>query len=256
MERLLAATRRAETAHFWFRGLRRFARPLVARAVAGVEHPVILDCGCGTGANLRWLADFGLAAGFDRARRAERAARTGRVVRADVAAAPFLDGCADRSPRSMSWYSLAAPTEQLAVRGKCGGSSPRGMAVVNVAGARHAPRPSLDAESRGAPLRLAASAGVDGGGRLYGASPDIYRTPRSFLPWSFAGWHSASGRPMAPGAWRATSPFRPRRSTNCLPARSPSKPASCAGSICRSAARCSASLGKAARTSAARGGRS
>ena len=51
MERLLEATARAEQRHFWFRGLRRFVRPLLVRATEDYPHPDILDCGCGTGTN-------------------------------------------------------------------------------------------------------------------------------------------------------------------------------------------------------------
>ena len=65
MDRLLEATYKAEQTHFWFRGLARFARPLLARAVAGLERPEILDCGCGTGANMRMLGAYGRVAGFD-----------------------------------------------------------------------------------------------------------------------------------------------------------------------------------------------
>ena len=59
MERLLDATARAETRHFWFRGLRRFVRPLLAEAVSGHSRPDILDCGCGTGANLEGPGGLG-----------------------------------------------------------------------------------------------------------------------------------------------------------------------------------------------------
>jgi ubiquinone/menaquinone biosynthesis C-methylase UbiE len=65
MDRLLEATYRAEQHHFWFRGLSRFALPLVARAVAGVASPEILDCGCGTGANMKRLSAFGRVTGLD-----------------------------------------------------------------------------------------------------------------------------------------------------------------------------------------------
>ena len=75
MERLLDATARAETRHFWFRGLRRFVRPLLAEALSGHSRPDILDCGCGTGANLEVLAGSGTALGIDREWAAVRRAR-------------------------------------------------------------------------------------------------------------------------------------------------------------------------------------
>ena len=65
MDRFLEATYRAENGHFWFRGLARFSKPLIEESVAGVAHPRILDCGCGTGGNMRRLAAYGRVTGFD-----------------------------------------------------------------------------------------------------------------------------------------------------------------------------------------------
>jgi len=65
MDQLLDATARAEREHFWFRGFRRFVSPLLARAAAGAGRPRILDCGCGTGNNLRLLRQYGRPCGID-----------------------------------------------------------------------------------------------------------------------------------------------------------------------------------------------
>jgi SAM-dependent methyltransferase len=62
---LLEATSRAETRHFWFRGLSRFSEPLIRQAVADIRRPRILDCGCGTGANMKRLSAYGYVTGFD-----------------------------------------------------------------------------------------------------------------------------------------------------------------------------------------------
>jgi SAM-dependent methyltransferase len=65
MDRLLEATARAEREHFWFRGFRRFVTPLLDEAAANRAPRRILDCGCGTGNNLRMLRRYGPAYGID-----------------------------------------------------------------------------------------------------------------------------------------------------------------------------------------------
>src|SRR5690242_19707041 len=95
VEQLLRATAAAEARHFWFRGFRLFVTPLVRDALRDRRSPRILDCGCGTGANLDWLGRFGRAYGFDLSdvgtRFARQAGRKG-VVRASATAAPFPSG--------------------------------------------------------------------------------------------------------------------------------------------------------------------
>ena len=61
---LLRATARAEERHFWFRGFRWFVRPLIDQALRGRVRPRILDCGCGTGANLALFERYGTVLRF------------------------------------------------------------------------------------------------------------------------------------------------------------------------------------------------
>jgi SAM-dependent methyltransferase len=67
-----AIMRRVEESHWWFVGRRRIIRSFVERVIAelkterGQDSPIrILDVGCGTGANLEMLSEFGAAEGVD-----------------------------------------------------------------------------------------------------------------------------------------------------------------------------------------------
>lgn len=136
LERLLEATSRAEQDHFWFRGFRRFVRPLLAEAVAGVARPRILDCGFGTGVNLKLLSEFGQVwgvdltwAGIERARRAGHQ----RVAQATVTSLPFPDGAFDVVASFDVLYCLDDPEEAPAVVEMSRVLRAGGAAVVNVA---------------------------------------------------------------------------------------------------------------------------
>jgi SAM-dependent methyltransferase len=97
LEKLLELTSRAETSHFWFRGFRRFVRPILDRAAAGRTDLSVLDCGCGTGYNLRQLAGYGAAFGIDLTAAGLAVARhAGRpLARADATRLPFRSGTFD-----------------------------------------------------------------------------------------------------------------------------------------------------------------
>ena len=91
-DELLAATGEAEADHFWFRGFRRFLTPVLERATSGVTGVRLLDCGCGTGANLEWLSRYGRTAGIDYTFSGLTAGRRlGRrgLAQADAARLPF-----------------------------------------------------------------------------------------------------------------------------------------------------------------------
>src|SRR4029453_16266340 len=87
MEQLLDATARAEREHFWFRGFRRFVAPLLAGAAGNRSDLRILDCGCGTGNNLRMLRRYGRAAGTGLASARPQGERL--VARASALTLPF-----------------------------------------------------------------------------------------------------------------------------------------------------------------------
>lgn len=135
MDRLLEATARAERDHFWFRGLRRFAEPLVA-GVTTAESALILDCGCGTGHNLRWLSRHGAVVGIDLTwaglqlarRRGERC-----IARATASRLPFGDAQFDLVTSFDVLYALPDEIERAAIAEMFRVLKPGGRLIVNVA---------------------------------------------------------------------------------------------------------------------------
>jgi SAM-dependent methyltransferase len=137
MERLLEATYRAEQDHFWFRGFRRFVAPLLAAASPRPKDATqILDCGCGTGANLQMLSRYGRPFGFDLTERGlqfGRGAGLTRIARASVTAIPFPTASFDIATSFDVLYSLTDTQEAAAVTEMHRILRPGGGLVLNVA---------------------------------------------------------------------------------------------------------------------------
>jgi SAM-dependent methyltransferase len=139
MDHLLRATANAEARHFWFRGFRAFVTPLLehaSRQRAGAGIAMILDCGCGTGANLALLNRFGRAFGFDLSEVGVRIARQSGlslVARANAGAAPFPSATFDIVTSFDVLYSLDDQTEAAAISEMYRLLKPGGFAIVNVA---------------------------------------------------------------------------------------------------------------------------
>jgi SAM-dependent methyltransferase len=136
MEHLLRATARAEARHFWFRGFRGFVGPFLRKAAGGRSGLRLIDCGCGTGANLALLETWGRAVGFDRSEvgllLGREAGRT-RLARADVTAVPFGDGSFDVATSFDVLYSLEDRDERIAIAEMHRILKSGGALVVNVA---------------------------------------------------------------------------------------------------------------------------
>ena len=136
MEHLLRATAQAEASHFWFRGFRAFVTPLLRYATAGRTDARLLDCGCGTGANLAFLGKFGRAAGFDLSETGLKIGRDAgrtRLARGSVAAAPFRSDWFDVVTSFDVIYSLEDRDERAAIAEMYRLLKPGGFAIVNVA---------------------------------------------------------------------------------------------------------------------------
>lgn len=132
---MLEATARAEDRHFWFRGLRRNARLLLRDAVGGRRNLRVLDCGSGTGRNLDWLSEFGLAVGVERSHVGLRVGgeRGRRLVRGTVTRLPIADASVDVATSFDVLYCLDDESEQQAAREMWRVLRPGGIALVNAA---------------------------------------------------------------------------------------------------------------------------
>jgi SAM-dependent methyltransferase len=136
MDRLLELTALAERSHFWFRGFRWFLRPMLARAVASRPSGRILDCGCGTGSNLRMLEPFGEVYGFDVTWRGLQFAHEQgrrRIAQASIASIPFQTATFDLVTSFDVFQCLPDPVEGEAVREMARVLKPGGAAVFNFA---------------------------------------------------------------------------------------------------------------------------
>ncbi len=87
-----------EESHWWFVGRRRILSSFVKPLVQGIENPRILDVGCGTGANLEMLGEFGAAEGVDVSAEALEFCRSRGltdVKQGEAEKLPYADGSFD-----------------------------------------------------------------------------------------------------------------------------------------------------------------
>ena len=111
-------------------------RPEVERAVDGVAAPLIIDCGCGTGANVSWLKEYGNAFGFDLTWNGltlgQQMGRT-RLTRASIGEIPFRDGVAHLATSFDVFQCLPDTVEQHAIHEMWRILRPGGALLLNVA---------------------------------------------------------------------------------------------------------------------------
>lgn len=133
MDDLLELTGRAEATHFWFRGFRKFITPVLADLAQGRPGLQLVDCGCGTGHNLRLLRPHGHAVGFDLSE--------GGLTRARAAGLTVIRGDVTRIPLASSSFDVATSfdvlqcveADEAAVREMARIVKPGGVVVVTLA---------------------------------------------------------------------------------------------------------------------------
>lgn len=87
---------RMEASHFWFRGRSEILRACLRRFLPKTSGQLILDAGCGTGANFEMLCQFGKVLGVELHGDACRYAVTkfpGRLLQGSLESMPLRDGC-------------------------------------------------------------------------------------------------------------------------------------------------------------------
>jgi SAM-dependent methyltransferase len=89
---------RVEDTHWWYLGMEAITRAVLDRAIGRGHNLRILDAGCGTGAAMGYLADYGTVTGFDFAAEALhfcQIRKRDRLSRASVLALPYADASFD-----------------------------------------------------------------------------------------------------------------------------------------------------------------
>lgn len=87
-----------EDTHWWYRGMEAITRHVIQRFYSRGKDLNILDAGCGTGAGLRYLADYGCVTGLDFSPLALQFSRQRgetRLVRGSVTDLPFQNDAFD-----------------------------------------------------------------------------------------------------------------------------------------------------------------
>ena len=133
---MLAATAEVERSHFWFRGFRRFVRPMLEAAAEGRRDLVIADCGAGTGHNLGMLERYGRPVGIELMEAGARFAQARgerRMIRGDVTALPIRTASVDLATSFDVLYCLGDDAERGALAEMHRILKPGGRLVVNVA---------------------------------------------------------------------------------------------------------------------------
>ena len=156
---------------------------MAVAAAAGRTNLRLLDCGCGTGANLALLRRHGRAFGFDlTARGLAFAAAQGEttVARASIAAIPFPDAAFDVVTSFDVFYGLPDEIARASAREMARVLRPGGMLLVTTAAFEHLRGGHGDLHQRGAPPHRGEPVGA-APRRRPGDGPGVLH-PRHALP--------------------------------------------------------------------------
>ena len=186
---------------------------MLRRATAGISAARILDCGCGTGSNVRMLGEFGRAVGFDLTTTGVRFARSHghRVVQASIGAIPFRSATFDLVTSFDVLQCLPDDVEQSAIAEMARVLKPGGWLLLHVAALEilHGRHSVLSEEVRRyTPARLR-SIVEHGGFRIERLTFDHMTLLPMLLPVRV--WHrlTASGGAVAAGEGEITVPPAP-----------------------------------------------
>jgi len=105
--------------HWWYGGMRAITASMLDSTYAGRRDLHILDAGCGSGGNLRFLRRYGCVTGIDLAAEALALGRLSvqsGLARASVLALPFADASFDLVTSFEVLYHRAVPDERVALR--------------------------------------------------------------------------------------------------------------------------------------------
>ena len=102
--------------HWWYGGMRAIAASMLNQVYAGRRDLHILDAGCGSGGNLRFLRRYGSVIGIDLAAEALALGQQSGMARASVLAIPFADASFDLVTSFDVLYHRAVPDERAALR--------------------------------------------------------------------------------------------------------------------------------------------